>query len=66
MTKTIKKEKKDNAISMMRGKSPPPEIILEKIKSNNSLVFEENLEREIISFFVKISLWCISSRTFFF
>ena len=36
---------------MMRWKSPPFEhIILEKIKSNNSLGFKEDLEREIIYF----------------
>ena len=43
---------------MMRGKSPPSELILEVIKSNNSLrVFKNNFEREIISMFVKI-LYC--------
>ena len=35
-TKTKQKQKKNKAISMMRGKSPPPEFILEIIKSNNS------------------------------
>ena len=40
----------------MRGKSPPSELTSEKVKSNNSLDFEEKLEREIISFLVKISL----------
>ena len=30
---------KNKAISMMRGKSPPSELILEIIKSNNSLSF---------------------------
>jgi len=46
---------------MMRGKSTRYEYILEKIKSNNSLAFKENLEREIISF-VKISVCRISSH----
>ena len=49
--------------SMMRGKSQSPEIILEK-KSNIFLVFEENLEREIISFFVKRSFCRINSHIF--
>ena len=40
---------------MMRGKSPPSEYVLEKIKSNNSLGFNEGLEREIIAFSVKMS-----------
>ena len=47
---------------MMRGKSPPSEIILEKIKSNNSLVFEDNLEREII-FFINSRIY-IKNETF--
>ena len=53
--------KKHKAISMMRGKSPPSEIISEIIKSNNSFKFFLNevghrcctLEREIISFLSK-------------
>ena len=45
---------------MIRGKLPSFELTLEKIKSNNSLVFEENLEDSFIS--VKISLWRASSR----
>ena len=35
----ILKSKKYKVISMMRGKSPPPELILEVIKSKNSLRF---------------------------
>ena len=50
--------------TMLRGKSPLSELSLEKIKSNNSLLFEENLEREIISLFVKISLCHTSSCLF--
>ena len=37
----------DKAISMMRGKSPPPEEIY-KTMSNNSLVFTGDLSRERI------------------
>ena len=44
----------NKAISMMRGNSPLSELNLEKIKSNNSLVFEDNLEREIISLIIII------------
>ena len=36
------------AIVLMRRKSPPLEHVLEKIKSNNSLGFKEDMEREII------------------
>ena len=35
--KKVVRKKEDKAISMMRGKSPPSEFILEIIKSNNSL-----------------------------
>ena len=35
----FKKRLYNKAISMMRGKSPPSELILEIIKSNNSLSF---------------------------
>ena len=35
---------------MICGKSPPSEYILEKIKSNNSLVFKEDFERKIFHF----------------
>ena len=38
---------------MMRGKSQPSELTLEKMKFNSSLVFEEHLEKEIISFLSK-------------
>ena len=41
------KHKINEAISMMRGKSPPSELILEIIKSNNSLIFFKNLKRGI-------------------
>ena len=40
------------------------ELILEIIKSNNSLSFFNNSEKEIISFFVKILICFISSRLF--
>ena len=36
---SIQNLKKNKAISMMRGKSSPPELILEVIRSNNSLRF---------------------------
>ena len=49
-------------ISMMRGKSPPSEQVLEKIQSNSLLGFKEDLEREIISFYVKILITRIYSR----
>ena len=51
----------NKAISMMRGKSLPSELILEII---NSLRFLKNLEREIISIFVKILFRFIFSRLF--
>jgi len=35
-----KNENKNKEIAMMRGKSPPSEHILEKIKSNNALGFK--------------------------
>ena len=38
---------------MIRGKSPPSEYVFEKIKSNNSLGFTEDLERGIISLLSK-------------
>ena len=48
------KHKINEAISMMRGKSPPSELILEEIKSNNSLIFFFlNMKREIISLLSK-------------
>ena len=48
-------EERDNkAILMTCGKSPPSDLILEKIKSNNSQVFKENLERELSSFLSKL------------
>ena len=37
--KRVINKKIKKAISMMRGKSPPSELILEIIKSNNSLRF---------------------------
>ena len=40
----------NKAISMMRGKSPPSEHILEIIKSNSSLIKKKKMKRDIISF----------------
>ena len=48
----------------MRGKSQPPEIILEKIKSNNSFVFTDDLERETIIFCQKIVMLYFSTYIF--
>ena len=55
----------NKAISMMRGKSLPPEIILRKNQDKQLFYFfKENLEREIISCFVKISFCRIHSHIF--
>ena len=51
---TYDKIKQNKANAMMRGKSQPSEDLLEKIKSNNSLGFKEDVEREKISFLTKI------------
>ena len=55
--KTKTKTKTKKAIAMMRGKSSPSEHVLKKINSNNSMGFKEDLEMEIISFFVKLIFW---------
>ena len=50
------KLKWNKASSILRGKSPPSEFTLEKIKPKNSLVYEVNFcKRDIILFSVKIS-----------
>ena len=51
----------NKAISMMRGKTPPSELILEIIKSNNSLRFFYKGDKFII---VKILICLISSHLF--
>ena len=43
---------RNKTIALMHGKSSPSEHVLVKIKSNNSLYFEEDFEREILSFFL--------------
>ena len=49
---------KDNkATALIRGKSPPSEHVLEKIKSNKSLGFKDVLEREIIFFWSKYPIF---------
>ena len=59
------RNKRNKAISVMRGKSPLSELILEIIKSNNSFKFFKTiLEREIILFFVEILFCLISSHLF--
>ena len=49
---------------MIRGKSPPSEHVLDKIKSQILWDFQENLKREVISIFVKISFCSINKRIF--
>ena len=49
---------------MMHGKSPQSDLIFFRDNQVEQRFLKENLEREIISFFVKISFWRISSRLF--
>ena len=61
--------KKNKAIVMMRGKSPPSEHVLQKNKSSNSLGFKDDLEGSSIPFFVKyrfvvfIHLYLVRQKT---
>ena len=55
----------NKTISMIRGMSPLSEFILRENQVEQVFcLFEENLERDIISFFVKISFYRISTRLF--
>ena len=53
------RNKRNKAISVMRGKSPLSELIIRDIKSNNSLFL-----REFDFILVKVSFCLISSRLF--
>ena len=49
---------------MIRGKLPPSEhIIVGKIKAKNVLVFNENLKREMILFFVFLYVYYFKNKT---
>ena len=50
---------------MIRGKSLPPEHVLEKIKSHNTFEFSKGFEKGYNVSFFKISLCRINSRIFY-